>query len=69
MTKLTGKPRGAMNWLPSQVAYGVDCSDPNPEKWTVFGAAASETTLPSVSPAPGFDLSTSTTRSTKPPAS
>jgi hypothetical protein len=35
---MKGKPQKAQNWLPSQVAYGVDCSDSDPSKWKAFGA-------------------------------
>lgn len=35
---LKGKARRAQNWLPTQVLYGVDCSDPDPEKWVSFGS-------------------------------
>lgn len=34
---LKGKAYSAQRWLPSQVAYGMDCSDPDPEKWHPFG--------------------------------
>lgn len=30
----SGRP---MSWLPSQVVYGVDCSDTNPDNWKPFG--------------------------------
>lgn len=37
---LRPKPRGSVAWLPSQVVYGVDTSDPNPANWTPFGEHA-----------------------------
>jgi len=42
MSYLRGKPRGSNNWLPTQVAFGIDCSDPDPENWTTFGSEAEE---------------------------
>lgn len=42
---LRGKPRGTTNWLPSQVAYGIDTSDENPEKWAHFGDMAEQMEL------------------------
>jgi len=40
MPYLTPKPKGSSNWLPSQVRYGIDCSDDDPTKWTAFGELA-----------------------------
>lgn len=37
MTSLLNKPRAGSAWLPNQVAYGIDCSDEDPKKWTAFG--------------------------------
>jgi len=37
MPYLTPKPKQAGAWLPSQVDYGIDCSDPDPKNWTAFG--------------------------------
>lgn len=34
-----GKP---MNWLPNQVDYGMDCSDPDPANWKPFGQAVDQ---------------------------
>jgi len=42
MPYLTPKPKKSQAWIPSQVDYGIDCSDPDPEKWTAFGAKAEE---------------------------
>lgn len=36
---MKGKQRRPNSWLPNQVVYGIDCSDPDPEKWTPFGEA------------------------------
>lgn len=36
---MKGKPRAAQNWLPNQVAFGVDTSDPEPANWKPFGDA------------------------------
>lgn len=47
---LKGKARRAQNWLPNQVAYGIDTSDADPEKWVPFGdmaETASEEPAPS----------------------
>jgi len=38
MPYLAPKPKQAQAWIPSQVTYGVDCSDPDPEKWIAFGS-------------------------------
>lgn len=35
---LRGKPGKAANWLPTQVFYGIDTSDPEPERWQPFGS-------------------------------
>lgn len=37
MPYLTPKPKKAMAWLPTQVAYGMDVSDPDPANWYAFG--------------------------------
>lgn len=37
MPYITPKSRQAASWLPTQVAYGIDCSDEDPSKWTHFG--------------------------------
>lgn len=42
MPYLTNKPKAGTPWIPSQVAYGVDCSDPDPAKWTAFGQFAEQ---------------------------
>jgi hypothetical protein len=34
---LRGKPGKTQSWLPNQVAYGVDTSDPDPKNWKPFG--------------------------------
>lgn len=34
---LQGKRVKSQKWLPSQVAYGMDTSDPDPSKWQPFG--------------------------------
>lgn len=38
MPTLKGKPSASQSWLPTQVSYGIDCSDPDPERWTSFGS-------------------------------
>jgi len=40
MPYLKGKSRGTNAWLPTQVEYGIDCSDPDPAKWKPFGREA-----------------------------
>lgn len=42
MLVLSGKARRRMNWLPNQVAFGVDCSDSDPKNWTTFGSKADQ---------------------------
>lgn len=42
MPYLTPKPKSASAWLPSQVAYGIDCSDVDPAKWKPFGSVADQ---------------------------
>jgi len=39
MTYFTGKSQKAQAWLPTQVAYGMDTSDPDPANWKPFGLA------------------------------
>lgn len=34
---LKNKPGKSAAWLPSQVAYGIDTSDPDPSRWSKFG--------------------------------
>lgn len=34
---LKAKSGRTQTWLPSQVAYGVDTSDPDPQNWRPFG--------------------------------
>lgn len=36
------KPKRAAAWLPTQVAYGMDCSDDDPKNWKAFGYVADE---------------------------
>lgn len=40
MVYLTPKPKTATAWLPTQVYYGMDCSDEDPKNWKAFGQAA-----------------------------
>lgn len=42
MPSLRPKARGATSWLPNQVAYGIDCSDPEPANWKPFGYQVDE---------------------------
>lgn len=42
MPTLKSKPGRSANWLPSQVLYGIDCSDSDPKKWTAFGTLHEE---------------------------
>lgn len=42
MPYLSPKPKKAHAWLPSQVVYGMDCSDPDPANWKPFGEAAEQ---------------------------
>lgn len=37
MPSLLPKAKKATSWLPNQVAYGIDCSDPEPANWKPFG--------------------------------
>lgn len=37
MPYLTPKPKKSSSWLPSQVVYGMDCSDDDPANWKPFG--------------------------------
>jgi len=37
MPYLQNKPRATAAWLPTQVEYGMDCSDPDPANWRPFG--------------------------------
>lgn len=37
MPSMLPKPKSANAWLPSQVVYGMDCSDPDPVNWKPFG--------------------------------
>lgn len=37
MAYLKPKATKSAAWLPTQVAYGVDCSDPEPKNWKPFG--------------------------------
>lgn len=37
MPQMQPKPVAGNRWLPSQVAYGIDCSDPDPSQWKAFG--------------------------------
>lgn len=34
---LTAKRGKSSSWLPTQVAYGIDCSSDDPSKWQPFG--------------------------------
>lgn len=56
MAYLSGKPQRSSSWLPTQVMYGIDCSDPEPANWKPFGqlheklqAEAARTSLKSAS--------------------
>lgn len=42
MTAMQPKSRAGTSWLPNQVAYGMDCSDVDPSKWTTFGYAVDQ---------------------------
>lgn len=42
MVYLTPKPKTATAWLPTQVYYGMDCSDEDPKNWKPFGQAAEQ---------------------------
>jgi hypothetical protein len=46
MPYLKSKPNKAQAWLPNQVVYGIDCSDPDPEKWAAFGEQAEKHPIP-----------------------
>lgn len=37
MPYLTPKPKKSSAWIPSQVIYGMDVSDPDPANWRPFG--------------------------------
>lgn len=37
---LKNKPGKSVAWLPNQVAYGIDTSDPEPANWRAFGSQA-----------------------------
>lgn len=52
MPYLTPKSGKTANWLPSQVVYGVDCSDSDPAKWVAFGKVADELAASKARPAP-----------------
>lgn len=39
---MKGKPGKTQTWLPSQVHYGVDCSDSDPNNWKPFGSYADQ---------------------------
>lgn len=39
---MKNKARKTTPWLSTQVAYGMDCSDPEPSNWRPFGAVADE---------------------------
>lgn len=41
---MKGKPQRTQNWLPTQVLYGMDCSDPEPKNWRAFGELAEQAT-------------------------
>lgn len=34
---MKSKPKRATAWLPNQVTYGMDVSDPDPKNWFPFG--------------------------------
>lgn len=42
MPYLKPKTKAGSAWLPSQVEYGMDCSDPDPANWKPFGRIADE---------------------------
>jgi hypothetical protein len=54
MAQLKGKPKASQSWLPNQVTYGMDCSDPDPAKWKPFGTEveAAASTSNKASPRP-----------------
>lgn len=49
---MKGKPGKTQSWLPNQVAYGVDCSDPDPEKWKPFGSVVEDQEVAAARKAP-----------------
>lgn len=59
MAYTAGKPKASTSWLPTQVDYGMDCSDADPKNWKPFGKhaealAAQNANKPKASPpAPG----------------
>lgn len=40
MPYMRPKPKTAATWIPTQVNYGIDCSDDDPANWTPFGEQA-----------------------------
>lgn len=42
MPSLQPKPKAGQKWLPTQVLYGVDTSDPDPNNWKAFGQLAAQ---------------------------
>lgn len=42
MPSLQPKPKRSTSWLPNQVAVGMDCSDPEPKNWKMFGYAVDQ---------------------------
>lgn len=55
MVYLASKPKKGAAWLPSQVVYGMDCSDADPENWTPFGQAVEVERAKAVSPKRPFE--------------
>lgn len=49
---MKGKPKRAQSWLPNQVAYGIDCSDPEPKNWKPFGELVPDPKATSAKDAP-----------------
>ena len=56
MPSLRPKPKRGGAWLPNQVVYGMDTSDPDPANWKEFGEMVDNKTNKTVKPAPEFDL-------------
>lgn len=56
---LRSKQGRSQNWLPSQVEYGVDCSDPDPSNWKPFGTRAEELEQKPAKPKASADSKTS----------
>lgn len=40
MVTMKNKPGKSVAWLPNQIDYGMDVSDPDPSNWKPFGRLA-----------------------------